>query len=123
MESATSLEIQTLLIQPEEECLEAFALRAGLLGIGLLPHPASELVEAARNWLAANLPDIRAAICRNQRVRSLCTIPPGEESRLHLALAISEVLGHHIVKQPGVAPLSVLCVKMGVEKLCRECWL
>lgn len=122
MNQSDTIEIEELLALSEDSLLELFAKKSQLLGVGMLPHPTDDLIDAAREWLAEKLPQLRDLICSSSRIRALCIIPPGKESRLHLALAVSEVVGHHLVAQPGIAPFSVLCVKMGIEKMCEVCW-
>ncbi len=117
-----STEIKRLLAMTEDELCELFARDANLLGVSLAPHSAASLRSSANTWIREHLPQLREAICKNDNVQKFCRIPPNEETKLHVSLAVAEVLGHQFKLQPGITPLAVLLVKSRIEKLCSSFW-
>jgi hypothetical protein len=117
-----SNEISKLMVLTEDQLAEMFAREASLLGTGMLPPSPAALLAAAHAWIAEHLPKLRDSICTNQPIHTICNTPPGKETRLHLAIAVSETIGHSFTHLPGVSALAVLLVKMGIEKLCEQTW-
>lgn len=115
-------EIREMLDWPEDRLCEAFALRQGLLGHRALPPRKEEILRIADAWIKQHWESLRQMVCGSPKVKALFRSPKEGDLRLHLVLTLSELLGHPVVRQAGVAPLAVLLVKMGIDKLCADCW-
>lgn len=115
-------DIKSLLELSEDQVAAEFARREQLGDLGFAAPSPRELASAARAWITTNARRLQDALCGRPEIRRICKDSPGHQDQFHLVLLLAELLGGLAGSHHGTCALAVLVSKMGVEKLCEDCW-
>jgi len=88
-----------------------------LVGTGVRPQPRETLIEHAKQYLSTQADELRQAVCSNDAVQEVLSIPQSADRQLQLVTAVSDVLATILI---GIPPftIAVLIVRVGLDTFC-----